>query len=71
MIRLVHERKQRGWSQMDVCMKTGIHPATLSRLERQQMPAYPGWRQRLAEAFGIPGDQLFELVKEPVTAQAL
>lgn len=71
MLRLVLERKRRGWSQMEVCLKTGIHPATLSRLERQQMAVYPGWKQRLAEAFGIPGDELFEVADEPITAEAL
>lgn len=64
MLKLKEERRRRGWTLVRVCQLTGIDPATLSRLERGHLFPYPGWRRRLAEAFGLPEEVLFEEVPE-------
>jgi transcriptional regulator with XRE-family HTH domain len=56
---LRRERLRRGWSQVKVCALTGISPSTLSLIERGLQPAYPGWQRRIAEAFGLPAEELF------------
>ena len=67
MLRLSAERQRRGWSQAELARRTGIHPATISRLEAGKQFAYSGWRRRLAQALGVPGDELFEEVSDAVT----
>jgi transcriptional regulator with XRE-family HTH domain len=56
---LREERLRRGWTQVKVCTLTGIAPSDLSLIERGLRPAFPGWRRRIAEAFGVPPEQLF------------
>ena len=58
------ERLRRGWSMINVCMRTGISPSDLSLIERGHKPAYPGWRRRLSQAFGMPESELFEEAHE-------
>lgn len=53
------ERRKRGWSLTYVSGLTGIAHADLSMLERGLRPAFPGWRRRLARAFGLPAEELF------------
>lgn len=67
MLRLTVERMKRGVSQIRLAMLTGIHPANLSRIERRVVPAYRGWRLRIARALNWPvehADELFEEVRE-------
>lgn len=64
MLRLRVERLRRGLSLAKVCMLTGIDPGALSRVERGIWPAGPGWRRRVAEAFGLPEDELFREVAD-------
>ena len=59
MLRLKQERLRRGWSLTDVCLLTRIDPAALSKIERGKWPCGPGWRRRIAEAFGLPEEFLF------------
>lgn len=63
-LRLQEEREARGWSQAELCRRTGIHPTTLSRLEGGKVYPYPGWKRRLSRALGIPGDELFQGVEQ-------
>jgi len=56
------ERKRRGLTLAEVSRRTGIHPTALSRLERGELRAYPGWRRRLARSFRLPADTLFREV---------
>ena len=58
-LKLREERQRRGWSLVDVTMKTGIASADVSLMERGLKPAYPGWRRRLSQAFGLPEAELF------------
>ena len=62
MLRLRAERIQRGWSLMDVAVKCRIDPAALSKIERGVWPTGPEWRRRIAEAFGMPEEELFREV---------
>lgn len=60
MLQLRVERKRRGWSLAKLCAKTdGIDQAALSRVERGIWPAGPGWRRRIAAAFGMSEEELF------------
>ena len=63
-LRLVEERERRGWSQAELARRTGIHPATISRLESGKLFAYSGWRRRLGRALQVPGDALFVEAEE-------
>lgn len=62
MLRLKQERLRRGWSLTDVCLLTRIDPAALSKIERGKWPCGPSWRRRLAAAFNMPEEVLFEEV---------
>ena len=63
-LRLRTERLRRGWSQTQVSVRTGIASPTISVIERGLVHAHPGWRRRLAAAFGLPADVLFEAADE-------
>jgi transcriptional regulator with XRE-family HTH domain len=60
--RLREERRRRGWSLTRVTALTGISTCDVSLIERGLRPAYPGWRRRLAEAYGLPEAELFPAV---------
>lgn len=67
MLRLRFEREKRGLSQLELSILSGIHTATISKLELGKLYPYPKWRKRLAEALGWPidrADELFEEVDE-------
>jgi transcriptional regulator with XRE-family HTH domain len=64
MTRLKQLRLERGWSQLDLALRTGLHPSVISRLERGVWPPYRGWRARIAEAFGMPVEQADELFQD-------
>lgn len=64
MLRLRQERLRRKWSLARVCVATGIEPANLSKIERGLLPAYPGWRRRIAQAFDMSEEELFREVSE-------
>ncbi|MHB1042355.1 MAG: helix-turn-helix domain-containing protein [Eubacteriales bacterium] len=64
MLRLKSVRIQRGWSLTKLCLLTGIDPSNLSRLERGYVFPYPGWREKLAKAFEMPEEELFQEVRD-------
>ncbi|MDI7245863.1 MAG: helix-turn-helix transcriptional regulator [Bacillota bacterium] len=64
MLALRRERLNRGWSLTQLTVMTGIDTAALSRIERQVWPCGPGWRRRIAEAFGMPEELLFAEVSD-------
>jgi transcriptional regulator with XRE-family HTH domain len=43
---------------------TGIAASDLSQIERGARPAFPGWRRRLAHAFGMPEEALFAAAED-------
>lgn len=60
MTRLRKERAKRGWTQLDVALRTGIHPATIAHLEAADIRAWPSYREKLSRLFGISPEELFE-----------
>jgi putative transcriptional regulator len=64
MLRLRVERLRRGWSQTHVTVLTGISGPAVSALELGRVHPHPGWRRRLAEAFGMDEATLFEEVSD-------
>ncbi|OAT82236.1 helix-turn-helix domain-containing protein [Desulfotomaculum copahuensis] len=69
MFRLTVERERRGWSKTRLAILMEIHPATLGKVERGQLPAFPSYCQKLEEIFGIPADKLFEEVEDKCAKQ--
>lgn len=64
MLRLRLERQRLAMSLAQLCQLTGVEPATLSKVERGLLPAYPGWRIRIAHALNWPEEQIDELFRE-------
>jgi len=52
-------RHEKGLSQLKLAFLTGITPTDISRIENDVRRAYPGWRERLAEALGESEDKVF------------
>ncbi len=59
MLKMRQERERRGWSLVDITMKTGISPGDLSLIERGKRELFPGWKRRIAKAFGMSESELF------------
>ena len=57
--RLREERLRRGWTLTYLTQVTGISTADISQIEWARRPAFPGWRRKLAKAFGMPASELF------------
>jgi len=53
------ERKRRGWSQNRLAALTGIGQADISAIENDRRRPGAGWRQRLAQVFGMSEVELF------------
>lgn len=53
------ERLRRGMTQFDLAIKTRISQADICQIELCKVTVFPGWRQRLAEALGVPEEKLF------------
>lgn len=51
-------RAQRGVSVREVARKVGVDPSYVSRVERGEKQASPAFRQRLAEHYDLPADDL-------------
>jgi transcriptional regulator with XRE-family HTH domain len=64
MLELRNERIKRGLSLTGLTVLTGIASSDLSRLERGLCPAYPGWKSRIAKAFDMPEEKLFQEVEQ-------
>lgn len=64
MYRMKLERLRRGWSLTELCLRTRIDPAALSKIERGRWPCGPEWRRRIAQALEVPEEALFEEVPD-------
>lgn len=53
-------RKEKGLTRWALAKKANLDPATLYKIERNQIFFYPGWRKRIAEALGVSEAELFE-----------
>ncbi len=68
--KLVTLRKQKGWSQQDLCDQIGVHIAHLSRLENGKSQPSVELLRKIAQAFGVTMDYLVDEEAEeasPVT----
>jgi transcriptional regulator with XRE-family HTH domain len=51
-------RKERGWSQRDLSIRTGIHAPVISQIENGVVQLWPGYAKRIAKAFGVSVDEV-------------
>jgi len=64
MLQMRIERQKRGWSLAHLVVLTnGIDQAALSKIERGIWPCGPSWRRRIAAAFEMPEEELFQEVE--------
>jgi transcriptional regulator with XRE-family HTH domain len=63
-LRIAEELERRKISQAALSRQTGIHTSTLSHLIAGKLYPFPGWKRRLSQALGVPGDELFERVDD-------
>lgn len=52
-------RKAKGLTQFELSRRTGIHPIEISKIERNTIKPYPGWRRRLAAALEVQEEEIF------------
>ncbi|MFW5987862.1 MAG: helix-turn-helix domain-containing protein [bacterium] len=64
MNRVKQERRKKGWSQLELAMKTKINQSDISQIENSKIYPYPGWRKKLAEALGADEEFLFPDIKK-------
>jgi transcriptional regulator with XRE-family HTH domain len=56
--RITRLREERGWSQRELSMRTGIHAPTISQIENGIVQLWPGYAKRIAKAFGVSVDEV-------------
>ena len=61
LLRLRAERIARGWSQLNLAAAAKIHPSDVSRYENGHK-MLPGHTRRIAQALGVPEQQLHDNV---------
>jgi len=52
-------RRERGLTQMELAILTGIHLPSISYIENDRIRIWPGWKKRLARALGSTEEALF------------
>lgn len=60
MFKLRALRLELDWTLLKVASLTGISPGDISEIERGYRKVYPGWRRRLADAYGVKESDLFD-----------
>ncbi len=53
-MRLIEERKRRGWSQAELARRAHLNAATLSQIESGRLTPYGSQVQKIADALGLP-----------------
>jgi ribosome-binding protein aMBF1 (putative translation factor) len=53
-------RKYRGWTQSDLCLKSGVESQFIERLEARREEAGTACLSRIARALGVPMDALID-----------
>lgn len=56
MLVMEQERKRQGLSQAAIARACGISDATINKVERKAIPAYPKYREAIKKALGWKGD---------------
>lgn len=57
-------RENKGLSQLQLSMKTGIAPNIICNIENERIIAYKGWKKRISEALNVPEQEIFPEKKE-------
>ena len=65
ILRITHERLQRGWSQAELARRARLDQAIVSKVERRRLIPYPRELARLATALKVPADELMQEVAAP------
>lgn len=55
-------RQSRGLTAWDLAKRTGLHAATVSRIELARTVAYPGWRSKICGVLDVAEEQVFDPV---------
>jgi len=58
--RLKHERQRRGMTAWELAWQARVHPADLSKIESGRLRPTAAQAQRIAEALGLPVEELFD-----------
>ena len=51
-------RKEKGWSKTRLGIESGIHPATIGKIEAGLVLLYPGWRKAISKALEVDEKEL-------------
>lgn len=70
MFRAEQVMRMKRMSQAALARQTGMHPVTISQLFSGKLFPYPGWKDRLSAALGIPVDELFHEVEDQPSTEA-
>lgn len=70
MTRLVEVKKARGMRSADLARDAGIHPSTLSKLEKGHRTLRMNWARQLAPVLAVTPQDLFAEVGTPIPAQS-
>ena len=57
-------RKRKNMSALELARRAVMASSSLSLIERGLIPAYPGWRKRIAQALNVSERELFPEVQE-------
>ena len=63
-MRLIQERKRRGWSQAELARRAHLNAATLSQIESGRLTPYGSQVQKIADALGVPGAEAHLLLED-------
>ena len=64
--RLTEVRRARGWRSADLSRASGVHPSTLSKLEKGQRTLRPKYAQLLGEVLKVDSKELFAEPGTPI-----
>ena len=63
-VRLARLRLERGWSQVELWERSGVHYVTIARIESGKQQARPMTIRTLANVFGIPITELADIYED-------
>jgi transcriptional regulator with XRE-family HTH domain len=63
ILRIKQERLRRGWTQLQLAVKSRVSPAEISRIESGRTTPFPIHAKRLSKVLGIPEGELQQEVQ--------
>jgi transcriptional regulator with XRE-family HTH domain len=64
MLRITHEREQRGWSRSELARRASMNAGTVGQIELRRYVPYPRQLQKLARALRIPAGNAESLLED-------